>query len=56
MKSLKRELVFEQVLSLLSQWWEIGYRSMPYGYKDLIKLLYPNHTFGRAHVGFTGLV
>jgi len=52
MKSLKREIVFEQVLSLFSQWWEIGYRSMPYGYKDLIKLLYPNHIFGQAHVKF----
>ena len=52
MKSLKKEIVFEQVLSLLSQWWEIGYRSMPHGYMDLINLLYPNHTFGQAHAKF----
>ena len=49
---LKREIVFDATLNLLSVWWELGYRNMPYGYKDLIKHLFPHHTFGQAHASF----
>ena len=52
MEKLNRQIVFDQVLHLLSNWWELGYRNMPHGYKDLIKLLFPLHTFGQAYASF----
>ena len=52
MKPLTREIVFDQVLLILSHWWELGYRNMPYGYKDLILLLFPKHNFGQAYASF----
>ena len=52
MEKLNRQIVFDQVLNVLSVWWELGYRNMPHGYKDLIHHLFPNHTFGQAHASF----
>ena len=52
MKPLTREIVFDQVLLTLSHWWELGYRNMPHGYKDLILLLFPNHIWGQKHASF----
>lgn len=49
---LKRELVFDATLNLLSIWWELGYRNMPHGYKNIIELLFPKHSFGQAHASF----
>ena len=52
MKKLNRQIVFDQVLNLLSLWWELGYRNMPHGYKDLINHLFPGYVFGRVHASF----
>lgn len=49
---LKREIVFDATLNLLSMWWELGYRDMPHGYKKIIELLFPKHSFGQAHASF----
>ena len=51
-QSLNRQIVSDATFNLLSVWWELGYRDMPHGYKDLINLLFPHHTFGQAHSSF----
>ena len=51
-KPLSRSIVFESVLVQCSCWWELGYRNLPYGYKDMINLLFPHHTFGQIHASF----
>ena len=52
MKPLNRSVVFDSVLTQCSHWWELGYRDLPYGYKDLINTLFPYHTFGQVHASF----
>ena len=49
---LNRQIVIDQVLMTLSNWWETGYRDLDYTYKSLINYLFPSHTFGTAHGSF----
>jgi hypothetical protein len=51
---LKRQIVIDQVLMTLSNWWETGYTDLDYTYKGLINYLFPAHTFGNAHAKFIG--
>jgi len=51
---LKRQIVIDQVLMTLSNWWETGYRDMDYTYSGLINYFFPNHVFGTKHASFIG--
>ena len=52
MKSLTREIVFDQVLNLLTVWWELGYRNLPHSYYDIIKHLFPGYNWGQSYASF----
>ena len=53
MHPLTKDILFDATLNLLSQWWEVGYRDLEgVGYKDLVTILFPHHTFGTKHASF----
>ena len=52
MQKLTRQIVFDQVLSTTSLWWELGYRNLDYGYKDLMERLFPGYSFGQVYASF----
>ena len=49
---LTRSIVFSQVLTTLSSWWELGYRDLDYDYKRLINQCFPLNNFGTIHASY----
>ena len=52
MEKLTKQIVFSQVLTTLSNWWELGYRDLNYSYKGIIQQCFPYHTFGTVHASY----
>lgn len=51
-QKLTRQIVFDQVLNLLSLWWELGYRNLPHRYSDIIEHLFPGYRWGQTYSSF----
>jgi hypothetical protein len=49
---LTKPVVFNQIFTTLSNWWELGYRDLPYNYKRLINQCFPFSTFGTIHASY----